>query len=181
MVKTTSVLFATVSIALLCLCSCVARDRNHATTQSKAATSPSQIRLPSFGFYQEPGVVMVYGTWKAETNKLAFPVNTVDIECFAATGRCNEARAQLNGDYLDRIRRSYYVIKHWTATDLVAEGEEVQGTNCHSTLTINFPTQTVRVRQWCGESQMPMSPKPYEMTLRLVDGSEVTQSDRDGK
>lgn len=142
---------------------------------AERALALPDIVLPEFGFYAESGLVGAHGTWKAVSNALGFPVNTVDVECDASSGFCEVASVDLiDGELsqLGRIHRQRYRITHWSDTDLLATGEDWPGSPCHATLSINFRSKDVVVHQWCTEmngldgEKLPSS----EMTLKLVDG-----------
>lgn len=145
------------------------------------ALDVTPVILPGKLLMHERGWVSAHGTWKALTNKLGYPVNTVDIECNATTGICEVVSVAYASDdlsHLDRIRRNTYRITHWSETDLLATGDEMPGGDCHATLSISFPAEEVLVHQWCtgDESAGMFAHGPSEMTLKLVDGSSLALS-----
>ena len=133
------------------------------------------VTLPAFKFDGNERFISAHGTWKALTNSLGHPVNTVDLECSREAGVCDVVSVSMIDEelrHLGRIRRNRYRIQHWDARQLVAAGEEWPGSDCHATLTINIPTEDVTVHQWCGpiETLLGEVMEPSQMTLKLVDG-----------
>jgi hypothetical protein len=133
------------------------------------------VTLPSFVFYGNERFISAHGTWKALTNRLGYPVNTVDVECSRETGVCEVVSVGMIDDelrHLGRITRNRYDIQQWDARQLVAVGEDWPDSDCHATLTIHIPTEEVTVHQWCGprEALLGGVMEPSQMTLKLVDG-----------
>ena len=146
--------------------------------KADGALNRTDVVLPNFKFYTEAGYVSAQGTMKAVTSALGYPANTVDIECNARTGVCEEATVEFINPELTqvgRIRRNTYRITHWGNADIVAVGEDWPGSDCHATLMINIPSKGVTVHQWCtGDSTAGMfSHGRSEMALKLVDGAEL--------
>jgi hypothetical protein len=150
---------------------------SHLVKAQKALALPD-IFLPGFFFSKFGDWVFAYGTWRAETNALGYPVNTVDIQCDRQTGECDVARVDMISEELNqvgRIMRQTFHVVTWTDELLVAKGEELPGSDCHGTLTIHFPTKEVILQQWCtGDSSVAfLAHGPSKMTLRLVDGTKL--------
>jgi putative peptidoglycan binding protein len=156
----------------------------HLVSADSALALPA-LSLPSFGFYQERGWISAHGTWKALSNTLAYPANTADIECNRAMGTCEVVRMDVIGrdlSQLDRIRRETFQVVLWNDELVVAKGEELPVGDSHATLTIHIPTQEVLIRQWsAGDSRDTLfASGPYEMTMKLVDGSQIAEPEEAG-
>jgi hypothetical protein len=114
---------------------------------------------------------MASGTWKAVTNKLVYPVNTVNIECNAITGECTVATLDFISDALDqadRIRTRSLRVVHWDKDMLIAKS----GDESDITLTINVPAQDVLWSQ--ARDPGLQTGDASQTTMRLVSGRELS-------
>ena len=143
--------------------------------KANKALEITPVTLPMYAFYGNEQFISAHGTWKAVTNKLGYPVNTVDVECSRETGVCDVVSVEMIDEQLrtlGRVMRKRYHIQRWDERELTALGEEWPGADCHATLTIHIPTEEVTLHQWCASADTVMGivREPYQMTLRLVDG-----------
>ena len=110
--------------------------------EAQAALSKADIKLPELSVNRFGQWFTADGTWKAITNKLAYPVNTVHIECNAITGECTVTSIEFISEALDQVdgitNQSLHVV-HWDKDMLVAKS----GGELDITLTINVPAKDV--------------------------------------
>lgn len=144
--------------------------------RAERALKISDIKLPMLSVSKSGGFVLAKGTWKAITNKLAYPANAVNIQCDATRGECHVVTATLISDALDQValEETDLAIVHWSEDLVVAEsGSHENGV----TLTINIPASEVVWTQRNSGWHAPASGltfKPELMSLRLVSGMELS-------
>ena len=75
---------------------------SHLARASKALEM-ANVRLPMLTVSKSGGYLLAKGTSKAVTNKLGYPVNTVNIVCDATKGECRVVMAEFISEALDQI------------------------------------------------------------------------------
>lgn len=134
------------------------------------ALKMTDIKLPRLFVTRVEGMFFASGTWKGITNKLGYPVNTVDIVCDVGSRECTVTTVNFISEELDQVHldRTYLSVSNWTSDFLVARGmPPTEGI----TLTINVPAQEVLWSQVDPGTTLPgFTLKPSQMTLRLVNG-----------
>lgn len=143
----------------------------HLVRADKAMKLPD-VKLPILTVSKSGPFVFARGTWKAITNKLGYPVNTVNIQCDATRGECHVVTADFISETLDQIalHETDLNIVHWS-DDLVVARDGTRGDGI--TLTINVPANEVVWTQTNSGWTAPASGvtfEPSQMTLRLVSG-----------
>jgi hypothetical protein len=93
---------------------------------------------------QNGSIVSIRGTWtipdaRTPGERIADPINAINIWCLKSTHQCFEALARVQGEYLS-AELSPYDVTGWTKQEITAETSALCAT---STLTINLLTQEV--------------------------------------
>jgi hypothetical protein len=174
--------------------------RGTAAGHPQTALGKADIKLPNMNVDRYGQWFMANGMWKAITNKLAYPVNTVNIECNAITGDCTVTSMEFISealDQVDRIRTQSLRVVPWDKDMLIAKS----GDESNITPTINVPAKDVTWTQesgvlasldkdeelrrrsqwrstlpsavWTGSAE-PDTLHPQRMTLKLVDGMNLS-------
>jgi hypothetical protein len=136
---------------------------------------------------KDKNTARVSGTWTLERENIAFPINTVEIECTKESGLCREVKATLNDfdskTYLWLFSSSYNITK-WDDHEIMAESY----TECKAlTLTINSDLKEVYLveknyeKKECnwGSVKLPSIKKPR--ISKLVDGYDLAKKYYDQK
>jgi len=134
------------------------------------ALKMTDIKVPRLFVSRVESMFFASGTWKAITNKLGYPVNTVDIVCDVGSRECIVTTVNFISEELDQVHldRTYLTVATWNDDFLVARSEEAEG---GITMTINVPAQDVLWSQVNpARTFLGKAIGPEQMTLRLVNG-----------
>lgn len=143
-------------------------------TKAGKALDINDMTLPQLSVLKIGQWFVASGTWKAITNKMAYPVNSVDIVCDALRRECSVVTVDFISENLDQIAMNRYdlTVTHATSDLLVARDDGTGGTGM--TLTINVPAKEVLWTQVSpAHPADALSPAREEeqMTMRLVGGN----------
>jgi hypothetical protein len=91
-------------------------------TRAEKALTMADIKLPTLYVNKIGSSFFANGTWKAITNKLGYPVNTVNIVYDVASGECSVVTVQFISEDLDQINvdRTYLTVANWSNDFLIA-------------------------------------------------------------
>ena len=174
----------------------------HLVTAQNVLTR-ADIKLPNLNVNRIGQWFYASGTWKAITNELSYPINTVNITCNGITGNCDVTTVEFISealDHLGQIRTQSLRVVHWDRDMLVAKS----GDESDITLTINVPAKDVTWTQeasgvstssryydqlqhraqwehgsvlpsavWTGSAE-PDTAHAQRMTMKLVDGMKLS-------
>lgn len=134
----------------------------------------ANVKLPELFVNRVGPSFFAHGTWKAITNRLGYPVNTVDIVCHADEGECSIVTVQFISDELDQVavHRDYLTVTTWDK-DLMIARDVTRGI----TMTINVPAnEVVWTQVTAARSADGLFPArdAEQMTLRLVGGMRLS-------
>ena len=168
-------------------------------TEARQVNRPS-IALPRKDVFRDGAYFHAVGTWKAVTNSLAYPANTVAIECDASRRICRVAGTQYVDQDLNRLAR----IQSWELPVIRATPDMLVAGDGDILLTINVPAGAVSwvqqstgyvteravfsgardalpsPRQQSGGETVEAAPDslhPARMALKLVDGATLGLAD----
>ncbi len=136
---------------------------------------PRQIGLHNLRFFEFSGFVSINGTWKPNSEKQLFPLQTSKIECRRELRRCTSATTTIAYSSLVSVVgltiEDWHITK-WTPGEIVAERTY---TMCFGyTMTISLRKKSAfmfrRPRAWRGRCK---SFRGKPQVFRLVDGRKI--------
>jgi hypothetical protein len=147
-------------------------------TRAGKALDVNDMTLPFFSVHKIGQWFVAEGTWKAITDTLAFPVNSVDIVCDAVRRECSIVAVDFISENLDQLSINRYdlVVTHSTDDLLIARDDGSDHNRI--TLTINVPAKEVtwtQVNLARPADALGPAREQREMTMRLVSGFDLTR------